>query len=175
VNGPQQGWYDAGVSGPLTADDLDAFLRGPASAWLAKLATLQSDGWPSVSPLWYQWDGTDFLVVGRARSAWVHDLMRDSRCALCIEEAEPPPLGASRRVLAQCHAEIVEGPVVAAGSQWVEVAREMALRYTGSAGLEGLAASYDWPRYLVRMRPRNGKLTTWKGAAWHPRYTEPSG
>lgn len=76
--------------------------------------------------------------------------------------------------LAQCHAEIVEGPVVAAGSRWVDVAREMALRYTGEQGLAGLAASYDWPRYLVRLRPRDGKLTTWQGAAWHPRYTRPS-
>ena len=170
--GQQGGWYDTSASGPLKTEQLDAFLRGPASAWLAKLATLQEDGWPSVSPLWYQWNGEDFLVVGRERSAWVQDLARDPRCALCIEESEAPPRGANRRVLAQCEAEILEGPVVAAGSRWVDVAREMALRYTGPAGLEGLAASYEWPRYLVRLRPRDGKLTTWQGAAWHPRYTE---
>jgi hypothetical protein len=169
----QQKWYDANYSGGLDNAEIDEFLRSPSSNWLAKLAVLKEDGWPAITPLWYQWTGEAFLVVGRARSAWVQDLIRDPRCAICVEEAALPPAGGNRKVQAQCEAEIVEGPVVAEGSQWVAVAHEMAVRYAGPNGGEGLKLSYGWKRYLVRLHPREGKLTTWQGVDWAPRYFQP--
>ncbi len=169
----QKEWYDANYSGGLDDSEVDRFLRSPSSTWLAKLAWIKEDGWPSVTPLWYQWTGSAFFVVGRARSAWVQDLIRDPRCAVVIEEAALPPHGGNRKVMAQCEAEVVEGPVVAEGSKWVEVAHEMAVRYAGPAGGEGLKTSYGWKRYLVRLTPREGKLTTWQGVDWHPRYFAP--
>ena len=33
----------------------------------AKIATTMDDGWPVVSPVWYAWDGSSFLVVSKAR------------------------------------------------------------------------------------------------------------
>lgn len=163
-------WYDASVSGPLTRAELEEFLAG---TWLIKIAVTKPDGWPSVVPVWYQWEDECFWAVGRKRSEWVHDLIRDPRCAICIEEKEIPPEGGNRKVLAQCVAEVVEGPVVAKGSRWVEVANRMALRYVGPDGPAALARSYDWERYLVRLRPRDGKLTTFKGVDWHRRYFDP--
>lgn len=168
----QETWYDARYSGGLSEDELDEFLRGP-SRWLLKLAVLKEDGWPAVNPMWYQWDGDAFWVVGRKKSTWVADLKRDPRCAICIEEKELPPDGGNRKVVTQCHATIVEGPIAAEGSRWLAVANEMAGRYAGPAGVEGLKTSYSWERYLVKLEPRDGKLTTWKGVDWHPRYFDP--
>ena len=92
---------------------------------------LKEDGWPFVTPMWYQWRDGSFFVVGRKRSEWVQDLIRDPRCFVCIDEEETPPEGGLRKVLARCKATVVEGPVVAEGSQWEPVAAEMACRYTG--------------------------------------------
>jgi len=149
---------------------IEEFLRSPDATWLLKLSFLKSDGWPMSVPLWYRWDGEAFYVVGRKRSQWVHDLERDPRCAVCIEETAHPRI---RKVLAQCRAEIVEGPAKGEGSKWVPVAEEMAVRYTGPTGPEQLKASWDWERYLVKLTPRNGKLITWQGADWALRYFDP--
>ncbi len=134
---------------------------------------LKEDGWPFLTPMWYQWRDGSFWVVGRKRSAWVQDLIRDPRCFVCIDEAEMPPEGGLRKVLCKCRAEVVEGPVVAEGSQWVAVAHEMAGRYTGPEGQESLKASYGWERYLVRLDPVPGGMTTWQGVGWAKRYLDP--
>jgi hypothetical protein len=166
----RQKWYDASVSGPLRGAELADFLGGP---WLLKLAVVKPDGWPYVVPLWYVWEDGSFWVVGRKRSEWVQDLLREPRCAVCVEEREIPPHGGNRKVLAQCLGEVAEGPVVAEGSRWVGVANRMAGKYVGPDGPAALARSYGWERYLVRLAPRDGGLTTFQGVDWHRRYFDP--
>jgi len=168
----QKKWYAATYSHGMTKEELDEFLGSSDSAWLLKLAVIKEDGWPAVMPMWYQWDGSAFYVVGRKRSSWVQDLLREPRCAICVDEEAMPPDGALRKVLAQCTAEIVEGPVVAEGSKWLAVADEMARRYAGEAGSEGLKTSYGWERYLVRLAPRPDGIKTWQGVGWARRYLE---
>jgi hypothetical protein len=160
-------------AGALSEEELGDFLASPDSRWLIKIAFLDEEGWPSVVPVWYQWDGEAFLVVGRKKSEWVQHLKRNPRCAICIEEKETPPRGANRKVLAQCTASVVEGPVTAEGSKWLPVANEMAVRYLGPNGAELLAPSRQWERYLVKLTPRNGRILTWQGTDWHKRYFEP--
>ena len=48
----------------------------------------------------------------------------------------------------------------------------MAVRYLGSNGAELLAPSRQWERYLVRLKPRDGRVVTWQGTDWHRRYFE---
>lgn len=168
----QKTWYDPTYSHGMTPEEVDAFLGSADSAWLCRLAVLKEDGWPFVTPMWYQWKGGSFYVVGRKRSAWVQDLKRDSRCFVCIDEAETPPAGGLRKVLAKCTSTVVEGPVVAEGSQWLAVADEMAGRYSGEAGREGLKTSYGWERYLVRLDPLEGGMITWQGVGWAKRYLD---
>lgn len=166
----QSHYYEEGSgAGGLSADDIHEFLASPDSVWLLKLSYLDEAGWPMSVPLWYHWDGAAFYVVGRKRSEWVQHVSRDSRCAICIDEMAHPRI---RKVLAQCRAEIVEGPARGEGSQWVPVAEAMALRYSGPTGPEQLAASYGWERYLVKLVPTE-KLTTWQGADWSLRYFDP--
>lgn len=168
----QEHWYDSRHSGGMSEAELKDFLTGPKSDWIMKLACLDADGWPFVTPVWYDWDGEAFYAVGRKKSAWVQFLDHDPRCAICIDETAMPPAGGLRKVLARCEAEVLEGPVVAEGSQWLPVANRMALRYAGDAGVEGLKASYGWPRYLVKLVPVGGRLTTWQGVDWAKRYKE---
>ena len=157
-------------AGPMNSAEIDEFLASPDSDWLLKLTTLKEDGWPSTVPLWYTWKDGSFWVVGRKKSEWVQDLKRDPRSAICIEEREHPRI---RKVLAQCVAEVVDGPSVAEGSKWLPVAEEMATRYIGPDGPEQLSPSHSWERYLVKLTPRNGIVTTWQGADWARRYFDP--
>jgi Pyridoxamine 5'-phosphate oxidase len=168
----QKKWYDPTYSHGMTPEERDAFLGSRDSAWLLKLAVLKPDGWPFVTPIWYQWRDGAFYVVGRKRSAWVQDLIRDPRCSVCVDEEAMPPAGGLRKVLARCTATVLEGPVTADGSQWLPVADEMALRYAGEKGQEGLKASYGWERYLVRLDPVEGGMTTWQGVGWAKRYLD---
>lgn len=166
-------WYDASVSGPLVGKELEEFLMGPGSKWLIKVTVLKEDGWPFTVPLWYHWDSEAFWVVTRKRSDWIADVRRDPRTSICIEEREIPPEGGNRKVIAQTTAEIVEGPCVAEGSQWLGIGEQMALRYVGPEGPAALSRSYGWERYLVKFTPRDGKLITFQGVDWHRRYFDP--
>jgi Pyridoxamine 5'-phosphate oxidase len=168
----QTKWYDATISHGMTEEECDEFLGSPDSTWLLKLAVLKEDGWPFVTPMWYQWRDGAFYVVGRKRSAWVADLERDPRCSVCVDEEAMPPAGGLRKVLARCTAEVLEGPVVAEGSRWLTVADEMAIRYAGPAGHEGLKTSYGWERYLVKLTPVEGGMLTWQGVGWASRYLD---
>jgi hypothetical protein len=168
----QKKWYDPTYCGGMTLEQIDAFLGSPDSNWLLRLGVLKPDGWPFVTPMWYQWRAGGFYVVGRKRSDWVQDLIRDPRCFVCIDEEEMPPEGGLRKVLARCLATVVEGPVVADNSHWLPVADEMAGRYAGEGGREGLKASYGWERYLVRLDPVEGGMTTWQGVGWAKRYLD---
>ena len=115
----QKKWYDPTYSHGMTPEEVDAFLGSPDSTWLLRLGVLKEDGWPFVTPMWYQWRGGLFYVVGRKRSAWVQDLIRDPRCFVCIDEAAMPPDGGLRKVLVRCDGGGRRG---AGGRRRVEVA-----------------------------------------------------
>ena len=146
----------------MTAAEMREFLAQPCNA---KVGCLTEDGAPYVVPTWYEWDGQDFWMVPRARSAWARYLQRDPRVSLCIDQEQPP----HGRVQVQGRAEIVEEPNV--GGQWVPIAERMAARYLGPVdGPRYLLPTLDRPRWLIRVHPE--KITTWAGGEWHPRYLE---
>jgi hypothetical protein len=48
------------------------------------------------------------------------------------------------------------------------IARRMADRYEGEAGLAYIERSRGWPRCLVRIEPE--RVRSWGAPDWHPRY-----
>jgi PPOX class probable F420-dependent enzyme len=145
----------------LSAHELREFLSGP---WIAKLGTLAADGWPYVAPVWFEYDGEGFVIIGRERAAWVEHIRRDGRVALCIDD----PDGAHARVTVQGRAEVGGGPSVR--GPWLPTARRMAARYMGGeSGSAYMERTLDFPRYTIRITPV--KMTTWRGA-WARRYYE---
>ncbi len=145
----------------LSEEELREFLAG---AWICKLGTLTADGYPYITPVWYEYDGEGFVIIGRERAAWVEHIRGDPRVGLCIDD----PDGTHTRVLVQGRGEIVEGP--SARGPWLPVARRMATRYMGGAsGSAYMEQTLDFPRYTIRVRPE--KLTTWRGA-WARKYYE---
>ena len=150
----------------LTKKQLDEFLQKPL---LAKVATLQKDGWPHVAPMWFAREGNNILVIGRKHSSWVANVLRDPRVAVVIDDPAPP----QAKVHIWAKAKKLEGPTVK--GRWVEIARTMANKYFGrDVGPTYLGGTIDQPRVMFAI-PMT-RMKTWIGSGkgdreeWHHRY-----
>jgi hypothetical protein len=132
--------------------ELDEFL---ALGITARLSCLDERGWPYTVPVWHQWDGERFWVIGVKGAVWVRYLQAVPMVALCVDEPET-----LRRVLCQGVATTVEGPSV--DGQWPAIALKMAERYLGAdAVAEYETATAGLARWLVRIDV--DRLLTWRG------------
>lgn len=55
-----------------------------------RFATVGADGTPNISPVWYVFDGEDFLFTTGAATAKVRNLRRSPRASLCVADDSPP-------------------------------------------------------------------------------------
>ncbi len=158
------------MAGPLAGERLDRFLSG---ATLARLACVRSNGSPTIVPVWYHWDGTALWFVGRKRSAWCLVLAERPRAAAVIDVEGAVSIGGedflTPRVIAEGDVAVVEEP--GTGDRWVPIARAMAERYRGAAGLEYLDTTMADHRWLIKLVP--DQMQTWEGGGWAQRYKEP--
>src|SRR4051794_16120963 len=76
----------------LAGDELAEFLAG---AWICRLATLTEDGFPYVTPLWFEYDGEGYVFIGRERAEWIEHIRHNPRVGFCIDD----PDGSHRRVV----------------------------------------------------------------------------
>jgi Pyridoxamine 5'-phosphate oxidase len=122
--------------------EIKEFLAG---AVVARIATIDENGAPYVTPAWQEWDGEAFWIVplGSFRaSAWPGSgISRKIRKSAFRAQDS----GTCKRITAQGKAEIVFGPAPTQ-SQCLEVANRMALQFLGERGPEYLASTYDRPR-----------------------------
>lgn len=142
---------DAG--GPMTAEQLEEFLT--QGDRFAKIATTMPDGWPVVSPVWYEWDGSSFLIVSKEKTSLVQNLRRDPRCGLLVDNPTLP----YKRVSVQGVAEFLGDDF-----DWVEPARRMVLRYLGEGGLSYAESTFEFPRVPFRVWPK--RMATWNGGGF---------
>jgi PPOX class probable F420-dependent enzyme len=151
--------------GGLSESELRRFLAEP---WNARIATVAPDGWPYLTPVWYEFETERrcFLVVGREQAEWVRHIRAAPRVALHVAD----DLHAQHtRVLVQGRAEIVEGPVAPAASPRIgELTDRLSLRYLGPNGPAYAARTAQRPRVLVRVVPEHWR--TWTDQEWHARY-----
>jgi len=151
--------------GGLSDEETTRFL---AEAWNARIATVTREGWPYLTPVWYEFAPGPrcFLVVGRERADWVGHVRATPRAALHVADDEHTQ---HTRVLVQGLAEIVEGPVAPSASPTLlELTYRLSLRYLGPNGPAYAARTIDRPRVLVRITPTLWR--SWTGGEWHPRY-----
>ncbi len=150
-----------GKNSKLTPEEIEEFLAGPV---VARVATVDENGVPYITPVWQEWDGEAFWIVPRERSAWVAHIKANPNIAVsCAQDS-----GTYKRVHVQGKAEIVSGPEPLHG-QCLDVTNRMAIRYLGEHGPEYLTDTIDRPRYLIRIVPT--KMLTWDGVEWANKYT----
>lgn len=139
----------------MTAAERDEFLT--TGALMAKIATTMADGWPVVSPVWYDWlaDQRAFLVVSKARTSLVQNLRRDARCGLLVDNPTTP----YKRVSVLGEAEFLPEDF-----DWITPARKMAERYLGPPGVAYAESTFGFPRTSFYVHAR--KITTWNGGGF---------
>src|SRR5579859_3191601 len=153
-----------GKNAGMSADEIKEFLAGPI---VARVATIDEDGIPYITPVWEEWDGQALWIVPRERSAWVKHIKHNPNVAVsCAQDS-----GTYKRVLFRGKAEIVSGPAPMQG-KCLEVAQRMAIRYLGEHGPEYLVPTQDRPRYLIKIVPQS--TISWDGVGWHDKYTTKS-
>jgi len=151
--------------GGLSDAEMLRFLQEP---WNGRVATLAPDGWPYLTPVWYEFDpaARAFLIVGRERAEWVGHIRANPRVAFHVADDVHAE---HTRVLVQARAEIVEGPVPPSASPRIgELTRRLSIRYLGPSGPAYAEKTFGRPRVLVRLSPTRWR--TWTGREWHARY-----
>lgn len=147
-----------GKVGRMEPAEMEAFL---AQGIVGRLGVNDEDGWPYVVPVWYQYADDGFYIIPRERSVWAEYMKRDPRVFLTIDVTDG--LG---KVMVKGEADLVEEPNV--GGKWVDIAREMSVRYLGPHGPDYLVPTLNEPRWLFFLRP--SRITTWQGVDWAKRY-----
>ncbi|MFI8893467.1 PPOX class F420-dependent oxidoreductase [Streptomyces paradoxus] len=72
----------------LPTEEWHAFVA--RSTGTGRFATVGADGLPNISPVWYVFDGEDFLFTTGGGTAKVRNLRRDPRASMCVAEDAPP-------------------------------------------------------------------------------------
>ena len=68
-----------------TSPEVNAFL---ASQRNLILGTTRSDGAPQLTPVWFLWTGTSFLISTIDTTAKWANLIRDNRCSTCVDDPD---------------------------------------------------------------------------------------
>lgn len=137
----------------FTDEERDEFLTG--RPMFAKVATVNEEGWPQISPVWYTWDGSSFLIISKERTGMVRNLRRDPRCGLLVDNYELPYARVS-----------VQGEVEFLGEDFDHIPpmRDMVLRYLGPEGMDYAESTFGFARVPFRVWPK--KMATWNGGGF---------
>jgi nitroimidazol reductase NimA-like FMN-containing flavoprotein (pyridoxamine 5'-phosphate oxidase superfamily) len=141
----------------LTDAELDEFLD--EREHLARIATIDEDGFPRVLPLWFIRDRSRLLFTPRSPAVIWKNLQRDPKVGISIDESSQP----YRKVTVQGVVDVVHPP--GEDDAWRERYRAIAKRYTADwfadAYVEG---TDDQPRALcaVDLLAPTTRLSTWR-------------
>jgi PPOX class probable F420-dependent enzyme len=147
----------------MTQEERDEFLT--AGTIFAKIATTMTDGWPVISPVWFEWlpDTQTFLVVSKDRTSMVQNLRRDPRCGLLVDNPTTP----YKRVSV-----LGEVTFLPEDFDWITPARRMAERYLGQPGVAYAETTFGFPRVPFSVHAR--KITTWNGGGFDRTFSAPT-
>jgi PPOX class probable F420-dependent enzyme len=155
----------------LTPEEQEAFLH--ERGILCRIATLNADGSPYVTPAWFIEHEGRICITPRARSVWLENVRRDPRVSITIDE-DPHPY---RKVRLDGVARI--DFETGRDDEWRDLYREIAKRYTTPEGAESyIQNTIDQPRALISVGLSEAKVSTWRmplageppASIWHDRY-----
>ena len=139
---------------PLDPDEIDSFLT--EGGRIGKLGTLR-DGWPYVSPIWYEWDGRVFWIIGKPLAQFVKNIKQDERAFLVVDKTDYPYV----RVNVEGRAAVVSETW---SDEWVDMTRRMILRYIGN--LDYLEPRLRYPLSVISLTPM--RTNSWRPTSFPP-------
>ncbi|PZC45769.1 MAG: Nitroimidazol reductase NimA, pyridoxamine 5'-phosphate oxidase superfamily [Chloroflexi bacterium] len=156
---------------PLTAEERDDLLR--TAGVLMRIATVDADGDPHVTPIWFIYEEDRLWFTPRAGSDWLRHLRAHPRFACVIDETAQP----YRKLVIEGEAEIVHE--VGEDEVWRDRYRRIAERYVEPAGaLAYIRNTIDQPRALCALTLAEARVRSWRmpvadeprSGIWHRRY-----
>ncbi len=139
----------------LTEQEQMAFLA--ERGHLARIATVGSDGAPSVVPVWFVFENGKILITPRKHSAFYQNIKHEPRVAVTIDE----DIGHYRKVLFEGKAEVLYE--VGEDRKWDDIYRRIACRYVDETSADFyLTETKDQPRALIGLDRNKAKITTWR-------------
>jgi nitroimidazol reductase NimA-like FMN-containing flavoprotein (pyridoxamine 5'-phosphate oxidase superfamily) len=139
----------------LTTAERDAFLE--ETGFIMNIGTVDGDGLPLVTPIWFVFEEGKFWFTPRQHSEWLKHIRDNGKAAFSIDEQVMP----YRKV-------VVRGPVevvfeVGNDDKWRDRYRRIAQRYVpqddANAYVDG---TDDQPRALCAMSVAECNLRTWR-------------
>ena len=128
-----------------------------------RLSTLEPDGHPYVTPVWFEYNGGHFNILGRKQNKWVDHIRTQTKVGACVDTSDAP----YARVIIKGQAEIIDG-------NWFGDWKSMSIRYMGQdKGNEYYNATKHIGRVFIKIKPI--KMISWYGSDWHPKYYEDFG
>ena len=125
---------------PLTSEQL-AEITKPAV--LGIITTVNPDGSPQATPIWYDYDGESFNVTAFASRVKVRNIRRNPRVSLVVVDT----VSYGGPLIVNGTAELVEE-----GAH--EATQRMGIRYQGEQrGRESAARMAGQPRVIIRIKP----------------------
>lgn len=139
----------------MNDDETTAFLEEPGH--LLRLGTTDADGTPRVAPIWFIYREGQVWFTPRAASVFLHNIRRDPRVGLSIDE-EPLPY---RKLTVQGVAKIVHE--TGEDDAWRDLYRAIACRYVPEEAAEAyIQNTIDQPRALCALALATSKVSTWR-------------
>lgn len=160
----------------LHDDETQSFLDEPGH--LARIGTVDADGTPRVLPLWFVVEDRRVLFTPRTQAVIWHNLQRDPRVGISIDEAAAP----YRKVTLQGVVDVVHEP--GSDDQWRDLYRTIARRYTRHEWADAYVdGTDDQPRALcaLDLDASTTTISTWRmpvtgedpRGVWAKRYVLP--
>jgi nitroimidazol reductase NimA-like FMN-containing flavoprotein (pyridoxamine 5'-phosphate oxidase superfamily) len=134
----------------MSAEEMRAYLSKPL---LARLAT-SDNGWPHVTPVWFEYDGENFWIPTQAATKKATHVKKDKRVGIIIDTfTEPISKFNITQVVVKGEAELIKVPTVE-GSDPLKT-RTMSIwhRYLGDEPEKTLKKRLEIERYLIKIRP----------------------
>lgn len=139
----------------LNDTERDAFLAEPGI--IMNIATVDAEGAPLVTPIWYIYEEGRIWFTPRQRSEWLRHIRNDNRIAMSIDEASQPYRKVVVRGRAQIDFEVGEDDA------WRDRYRRIAARYIptddANAYVDG---TDDQPRALCSVRLAEAEVRSWR-------------
>jgi PPOX class probable F420-dependent enzyme len=126
---------------------------------LARIGTIDADGFPRVLPLWFIREGSRLLFTPRSPAVIWKNLQRDPKIGLSIDESAQP----YRKVTVRGLVEIVHRP--GEDDEWRDRYRAIAKRYTADWFADDYVdGTDDQPRALcaIDLDAPTTKVSTWR-------------
>jgi nitroimidazol reductase NimA-like FMN-containing flavoprotein (pyridoxamine 5'-phosphate oxidase superfamily) len=132
---------------PLSEDEIEALLALDVPA---RFATLDAEGFPHVTPLWFVWEEGAFYLTSYSDRPHLRRLAGNPRAGLCVDVERPAREDGERpnlQVRATGRAELFPDQ----GGAWTRRIDEKYVR--GPAGAAHGSARTAHPRVVIRLRP----------------------